>query len=1369
MRPYHRITAPRKSSQPPRRRPGIEALERRALLATVLVTDAGDAVGLDGVVTLREAISSISNGAAVNADVVPTGGGFGTNDRIEFSIPGAGVHRIQPQTVLPAITRPVVIDGYTQDADTVDPADDATPNTNPADQGTNAVLRIELNGSGIPSGVADGLRITGGGVTIRGLIINGFPQHGILITGSGNNVVIGNFIGTNAAGTAAETNRGAGVKIVDSPGNRIGGTLPADRNVISGNRGTVDTGFGEITIQGNPAADNLVQGNFLGVDAAGTMALDPDPSISSGSGVSVTNAPGTVIGGTAAGAGNVISGNEASGISLSNAGGTIVRGNLIGTDVTGTLDLGNGLSGISVTGNSTATIGGTTEGAGNVVSGNDLSGVFLQGIDAGSLVAGNFIGTDRTRLRIIPNGTAGNPNTGTGVLISSSGNTVGGVVAGAGNTIAFNTGVGVGVTSATGNRILGNSIFANAGLGTDLSMDGVTANDPSDTQTGVPGDTDTGSNNHQNFPQVLDATRTASSTSVQGFLDTQPGTYRVEVFANDAADPSGHGEGQTFLGFTDVVVPATGVEAWFLNDAPLVAPGQFITATATDAQGNTSEFGSGFLVPASGADLRVELSTPDPTSPLTTHFVVTNGGPDAAAGVHLSIDMTPGTTFSSFDAPAGFAVTAPPVGGTGTITADSSDPLAEFGSLQFTLVFEAAVGQLVDTKATVSSSTADPETANNVAMDQTFVAGIPTIADLGYTINGPATVAAGDTITYNIGVYNSGPGAGTNARLDVPIPAGTTFVSLASPPGWVQTVPPVGGTGTASATLASLPSGNDPNEFTMVVRINPGTPSGTTITAAPAVSSDLTDNDPDNEEETVSTTVAQPPPGPDLAVFITDTPDTVPVGTSITYQLVVRNNGPDARNVTLSTAVPAGTTFAALVPPAGWATTAPAFGETGTITASIASLPAGTPSTTILLVVRVSADAIAGATINLAAQVAADPSVPDQTPADNSDTEVTTVGASSGQPDLAIVVDDAPDPVAANTDVSYRILATRVSSNTEEGVILAASVPANTTFVSFTAPDGWAVTTPAVGGTGTVTATALGLGQGTGETFTLVVHVSPAVAAGSTLSTTAQIISILGDSNGTNDADTESTLVVAPTPTNTAPVARPDIAQATGDQSRIIPVLANDSDAENDPLTVVIVAQPTNGTLTVHDDGSVTYAPNMGFVGTDAFTYRVSDGRLLSEPATVSITVVPTDTTGPRVLGLKRLGFHSQPTLLVLTFDEALNAASASRVGNYRLRAAGRDGRFGTADDVVIPLLRARYADANGATVTIRTRRPLPLRHAYRLTIRDGVTDHAGNTIALGGRTLGFNRSALVGPSLTREQLRARHIAHALRVKGTKD
>ena len=527
----------------------IGAYEAEPVLPDFVVNSMGDGGDISpgdsvcqtvtGNCTLRAAIMEANSLAGV--------------DTIAFSIPGAGPHTIQPTLDLPKITDPVIIDGYTQTG--------ATPNTNPMTTGSNAVLKIELDGTKVVSGGQSGLLILAGSSTVRGLAINRFASMGIMDFENGGNTIEGNFIGTDVTGTISRGNGQSGVWVSTS-NNTIGGTTPAARNVISGNnvRGVmiVETG-------------NIVQGNFIGTDVTGAFDLG-----NSNSGVFISATSGNIIGGTVAGARNLISGNDNAGVSLTNGStGNTVQGNFIGTDVTGTLAVGNRYDGVEVENAPNNLIGGTTAGAGNVLSGNH-SGIYIGGNGAtGNLVQGNFIGTDFS-------GTAALANVGDGIeLRFTSGNSIGGAADGAANTIAFNGGDGVAVFSGVDNAILPNSLFSKVGLGIDLIPNGVTPNDA--------GDGDTGANNLQNFPVLTSAT--SGSTTVVGTLNSKANTqFRIEFYSNSACDPSGYGEGETFLGSTDVNTDGNGNASFVFNSSASVPVGYFITATATDPNNNTSEF-----------------------------------------------------------------------------------------------------------------------------------------------------------------------------------------------------------------------------------------------------------------------------------------------------------------------------------------------------------------------------------------------------------------------------------------------------------------------------------------------------------------------------------------------------------------------------------------------------------------------------------------------------------------------------------------------------------------------------------------------------------------------------------------------------------
>ena len=246
-------------------------------------------------------------------------------DTIAFNIAGAGVHTISPATVLPGITDPVTIDGYSQPG--------ASPNTDP--NGFDGTLLIELSGAG--GGPMNGLLISAGASTVRGLVINRFAGlstdsgNAIFLNGAGGNHIEGNFIGTDAGGTTAQGNEDNAI-ILGSDGNFIGGTTPGARNVISAS-GRV--AFFIVT------SGNVIQGNFIGTQKDGLSPLGNQSGLGFVGGGFADN---NTIGGTAAGEANVIAFNDFYGIVAEFAGytGNAMRGNSIHDNGLLGIDLGAG-------------------------------------------------------------------------------------------------------------------------------------------------------------------------------------------------------------------------------------------------------------------------------------------------------------------------------------------------------------------------------------------------------------------------------------------------------------------------------------------------------------------------------------------------------------------------------------------------------------------------------------------------------------------------------------------------------------------------------------------------------------------------------------------------------------------------------------------------------------------------------------------------------------------------------------------------------------------------------------------------------------------------------------------------------------------
>ena len=427
-----------------------------------------------------------------------------------------------------------------------------------------SVLPNTFNGVSVANGTNN---VIGGVTPGAGNVISGNAQYGIRLISGTLTFVQGNFIGTDASGSHLRGNALDGVRI-ECAGNSVGGDRVLGRNVISANAKA------GVSMFGLAASNNTVAGNFIGTDVAGAAAL---PNLT---GVTVTNAPRNFIGTTAPLGGNVISGNANSGVDVLGASATGNRffGNFIGTSSSGTVAIPNSNPGIYVGGAPANVIGGSEPGAGNLVSGNNNVGVYFVDNGAnGNVVMGNFIGTRA-------DGTTPLPNVWHGVEFntSASGNVVGGTAPGAGNRIGFAQTSGYdGVRvrdGATQNTIRGNTIFANAELAIDLSTGGVTANDNNDG--------DNGANAQQNFPGLVSAVG-RYITTVNGTLNSRPNAdFLIDFYGSETSAS----QGGRHLGSVAVHTAGNNNATFTVTFTNALSAGGFISATTTDAAGNTSEY-----------------------------------------------------------------------------------------------------------------------------------------------------------------------------------------------------------------------------------------------------------------------------------------------------------------------------------------------------------------------------------------------------------------------------------------------------------------------------------------------------------------------------------------------------------------------------------------------------------------------------------------------------------------------------------------------------------------------------------------------------------------------------------------------------------
>lgn len=712
---------------------------------------------------------------------------------IVFDIPGSGPYTIVPTSPLPTITDPLEIDGTTQRDDNV--RDDDPP------------LDVQLNGA-LAGQHADGLRVATQNAVVRGLVINRFGGAGIEITGGGDNLIDGNFIGTDVTGSLALPN-GLGVRVLDSPNNRIGDPFTSwyIPHKCQGNlqSGSCEVKVGSNVISGNRAAGLSIEGassgtrvvsNLIGTDLADATAIP------NGSGIEIFSDGNTV-------SQNHVSGNDGVGIAIHGDNNEVTL-NVIGASLKKLQPLSNGGPGVRITGGSGNIIG-TFDGSflgqdlGNLIAANRGDGVALVGEGTtANLIRTNVIGGSPVVWQALcrtvkcpeqqPVYDFGNSGDGIGIRSGASDNVIGGDSWREQNLIAFNHGDGIAISGGWGNRVVSSHIFSNDGLGIDLGPDGVTRNDA--------GDADVGANGLQNFP-VITAAMTGppiegrTSTQIKGRLAArQNTTYTIRFFSTAACDPSGYGEGETLdriysvpWGSTEIVTDQNGDARFdetisvprFATWGPAtgVPKGHFITATATDPAGNTSEFSECEQESDAAADLEVTLAdSPDPVlagGSLVYTATVTNAGPTDATGVLLTDLLPAGARFVSARTDDG--VCAEDAG----LVECRFEEIASGGSVVAEIKVEPSNEGVLVNEVAVAGDQIDLTPDNDMAAQSTTVS---PAADLrvAQAASPDQTARLGQQITYTVSVVNDGPSGATGVTLTDDLPR-AAFVSVASTQG----------------------------------------------------------------------------------------------------------------------------------------------------------------------------------------------------------------------------------------------------------------------------------------------------------------------------------------------------------------------------------------------------------------------------------------------------------------------------------------------------------------------------------------------------------------------------------------------------------
>jgi uncharacterized repeat protein (TIGR01451 family) len=334
---------------------------------------------------------------------------------------------------------------------------------------------------------------------------------------------------------------------------------------------------------------------------------------------------------------------------------------------------------------------------------------------------------------------------------------------------------------------------------------------------------------------------------------SMPGGWNCAVPAVGATGTMTCGKPSVAVGseaFTLIVKVAASVQG-----GTLIANSATVSSTTADPNINDNTSSRSTQVTALANLSVTKQGSPSPvTAGTNLSYVITagNAGPSDAAAASWSDTLPGATTFVSLASPAGWNCSTPAVGSGGTVSCTR----AAFapGSAQFTLIVgvpsSVAGGTVLSNTATLSSATPDSSAGNDAATATSTVAAV---ADLSVIKQAGANpVPAGANLTYNITVNNVGPSNAANASLSDPLPAGTTFVSLAAPAGWVCQTPAIGSGGTLTCSRTSAPPGG--NAFTLVVNV-PAVRGGTVLSNTATVSSATTDPNSSGNTSTATVTV----------------------------------------------------------------------------------------------------------------------------------------------------------------------------------------------------------------------------------------------------------------------------------------------------------------------------------------------------------------------------------------------------------------------------------------------------------------------------------------------------------------------------------
>jgi uncharacterized repeat protein (TIGR01451 family) len=669
------------------------------------------------------------------------------------------------------------------------------------------------------------------------------------------------------------------------------------------------------------------------------------------------------------------------------------------------------------------------------------------------------------------------------------------------------------------------------------------------------------------------------------------------------------------------------------------------------------------IVGTTGPNLSVtNVASPNPVqagNTITYTQVVTNTGSSAITNGTFTEATPANTTFVSITPPAGWICTSFPA------SPCTASTVAAGASGTFSVVYRVnagtAAGTLISDTVTVNATNQSFGANSATATD---VVATATQADVALsTVATPATVYAGNNITYTQTVTNNGPAAAAGVGFTEATPVNTTFQSVLAPAGWTCTTPTVGTAGTVTCNdTANLAAGTSAD---IVVVLNvPSTVAIGTITAISSVSATTSDPNSANNSTTVTTNVNV---ACDLAVTNSGTPSPVAAGNTITYTQVITNSGPSSCSTgTLSEATPNNSSFVSVaVVNSGAATWS--CPNTAPVACSSASVPPGS-SATVTAIYQVTAGTVGGTIITDTVNVAT--TTRDTNAANNSAT-VTIPVSSAAQADLSVTNSASPNPVNAGSNITYTQTVFNAGQASAAAPVFTETLPAGTSAVSLTGPAGWTC----VLATRTCTDTAA-MPANTTANFSFVVTVGAGVASGTTLSQTDSVSSTTTDPNSGNNSATVNALVAdtADLSITNTPSPVPVLANNTITYTQVV-TNSGPSTATSVSVTETLPANTTAQTLTgpagwtcLVVTGTCT---NPSFAtGSATITYTVlvtagtAAGTAITETASVASSVSDPNTSNNTATASDVVATGAQADLVVANSASPTSVAAGSNV-NY--------------------------------------------------------------------------------------------------------